>query len=68
MSPDTLRALRQAGRKTAEWWTERDRLICEAVKDGGTLRAVGEAAGLSHQAVKYIAHGRPSTKWASTAP
>lgn len=60
MSSDIEKALRTAGRKVTEWTTERDRLIREAVSCGGSLREVGAAAGISHTAVKFIAHGRPS--------
>jgi hypothetical protein len=56
---DAARQLRQAGRKVAEWTAERDRLVKQAVAAGGSLREVGDAAGLSHTAVKFIAHGRP---------
>ena len=56
---ETKRALRAAGRKVGEWTAERDRLIRKAVKDGGSLREVAELVGLSHTAVKFIAHGRP---------
>lgn len=56
---DLERALRTAGRKVAEWTAERDRLVKEAVAAGGSLREVGEAVGLTHTAVKFIAHGRP---------
>ena len=59
LNPDTEKALRTAGRKVAEWTTERDRLIRQAVEEGGSLREVGAAAGLTHTAVKFIAHGRP---------
>lgn len=57
---ETKKALRTAGRKVDEWTTERDRLIKQAVKEGGSLREVGELAGISHTAVKFIAHGRPT--------
>jgi hypothetical protein len=60
LQPDTEKALRTAGRKAAEWTRERDRLIKQAVREGGSLREVGAAAGISHTAVKFIAHGRPS--------
>lgn len=53
------KALRTAGRKVSEWTEERDRLIRSAVAAGGSLREVGELAGISHTAVKFIAHGRP---------
>jgi len=56
---DTARALKTAGRKVAEWTEERNRLIRQAVGEGGSLREVATDAGLSHQAVKFIAHGRP---------
>lgn len=59
IEPQMLRALRTAGRKVERWTTERDRLITEAVEAGGSLREVGAAVGLSHAAVKFIAHGRP---------
>lgn len=59
LTPELTRALRTAGQKVEHWTTERDRLIREAVAAGGSLREVGEAAGLSHTAVKFIAHGRP---------
>lgn len=60
MTPELTRALRNAGRNVEKWTTERDRLVKEAVAAGGSLREVGEAAGLSHTAVKFIAHGRPT--------
>lgn len=60
MDKDTRAGLVQAGRKVAEWTRERDSRIREAVRDGASLREVGEAVGLSHTAVKFIAHGRPS--------
>jgi hypothetical protein len=59
LTPEMERALRTAGRKVAEWTAERDRLVREAVAAGGSYRAVGEAAGISHTAVKFIAKGRP---------
>lgn len=59
VSDETKKALRTAGRKVTEWTEERDRLIREAVAQGGSLREVGELAGISHTAVKFIAHGRP---------
>lgn len=58
MTPTVERSLRTAGRKVAEWTAERDRLIRVAIADGATLREVGEIVGLSHTAVKFIAHGR----------
>lgn len=60
VTPDMEKALKNAGRKVAEWTAERDRLVKEAIAAGGSLREVGEAAGMSHTAVRFIAHGRPS--------
>jgi DNA-binding NarL/FixJ family response regulator len=54
LEPDAARRLRNAGQKSAEWTTERDRLIREALAAGGTLREIGELVGLSHTAVKMI--------------
>lgn len=62
LQPDTEKALRTAGRKVTEWTTERDRLIRLAVAAGSSLREVGAATGLSHTAVKFIAHGRRSIR------
>lgn len=59
LSPETEKSLRTAGRNVAKWTAERDRLVKLAVAEGGSLREVGEAAGISHTAVKFIAHGRP---------
>lgn len=50
--------LRQAGKQVKVWTAKRDELIRSAVAEGGSLREVGEAVGLSHTAVKFIAHGR----------
>ncbi len=61
MSNDTEKSLRTAGRKVVEWTTERNRLVKQAVTEGGSLREVGAAAGISHTAVKFIAHGRPDS-------
>lgn len=60
VGPDTARALRTAGAKVTEWTARRDDLIRQAVAEGGTLRAVGELAGMSHMAVSFIANGRPA--------
>lgn len=59
MTVETEKALRTAARKVTEWTAERDRLIRQAVAAGGSLREVGEVAGISHTAVRFIAHGRP---------
>lgn len=56
---ETVKNLRQAASKVT-WWTEhRNQLIVDAVAAGYSLREVGTAAGMSHTAVKFIAHGRP---------
>lgn len=60
LTPETKKALTTAGRKVAEWTIERDRLIRQAHADGGSLREIGEAAGLSHTAVAFIVRGRKS--------
>lgn len=52
--------LRIAGHKVQEWTARRDRLVKEAVEAGGSYREVGAAVGLSHTAVKFITHGRPT--------
>lgn len=59
LTDNMAKALRKAGAEVEKWTAERDRLITEAVAAGGSLREVGQAAGLSHTAVKFIAHGRP---------
>lgn len=59
LNPDLARKLQTAGQKVTEWTAERDRLIKDAVAAGGSLREVGAIAGVSHTAVKFIAHGRP---------
>lgn len=59
LTSEMERKLRTAGQKVAEWTAERDRIVKEAVAAGGSLREVGAAAGISHTAVKFIAHGRP---------
>lgn len=58
IEPDLARKLRIAGAKVAASTIARDQLIREAIAAGGSLREVGAAVGLSHTAVKFIAHGR----------
>ncbi len=48
-----------AHRKADQADEERAALVKQAREEGGTLREVGELAGLSHTQVKFIAHGRP---------
>jgi hypothetical protein len=50
-----LSAVTSAAVKAREWTERRDRRIRAAVAAGGSLRAVAEAAGLSHTAVSKIA-------------
>lgn len=54
----TRKDLTQAGKQVKVWTAKRDELIRSAVEAGGSLREVGEAVGLSHTAVKFIAKGR----------
>lgn len=58
LDPALARKLKAAGRKVKTSTEERDALIREAVAAGGSLREVGAAVGLTHTAVKFIAHGR----------
>lgn len=59
LSKETRSQLTNAGIRVRAAVEKRDRLIREAVAAGGSLREVGAAVGLSHTAVKFIAHGRP---------
>lgn len=59
LDAEKAKTLRTAGQKVAYWTVLRDRLVKEAVEAGGSYREVGEAVGLSHTAVKFIAKGRP---------
>ncbi|MCC5948105.1 MAG: hypothetical protein JJT89_06575 [Nitriliruptoraceae bacterium] len=44
----------QTAAQAREATTKRDELIRQAVREGGSLREVGELAGLSHSAVRRI--------------
>lgn len=46
--------LAQCQVQIGKWVAKRDRLIREARDDGETLRAIAEAAGLTHTGVKKI--------------
>ena len=59
VTDEMTKALRRAGRKVRDATIERDALIKSAIAEGGSLREVGAAVGLTHTAVKFIAHGRP---------
>ena len=58
VSDELRRTLRTAGTKASYWQAERDRLIRQAVSEGGSLREVGDLAGISHTAVMFIVKGR----------
>lgn len=58
MTPETTKALRRAGQLVKKATADRDDLIKQAVAEGGSLREIGAAVGLSHTAVKFIAYGR----------
>lgn len=59
LPPDVAAILRQAGAKARHWTERRDVLIRDAIAAGASLRAVADAVGLSHTAVRFIATGRP---------
>ncbi len=59
LSDEHRKELHHAGKQVKVWTAKRDGLIRSAVEAGGSLRKVGEAVGLSHTAVKFIAKGRP---------
>ena len=58
LDDETRAELKKAGKQVKVWTAKRDELIRSAVEAGGSLREVGEAVGLSHTAVKFIARGR----------
>lgn len=51
---DTARKLRAAAAKLDEWTAERDRLIVQALDEGGTLREVGALAGMTGPGVLAV--------------
>lgn len=59
MSDETRKELTQAGKQVKVWTAKRDDLIRAAVEAGGSLREVGDAVGMSHTAIGFIARGRP---------
>lgn len=59
IDPAVAAELRKAGAKVREWTERRDEIITAAVAAGSPLRAVGDAVGLTHTAVRNIANGRP---------
>lgn len=54
LTPKRQRQLQRAGQKLADALADRDRIIREAIAEGGSLREVGDAVGLSHPGVKKI--------------
>lgn len=58
LTDQTKRELRNAGKRATSAVEKRDALIRWAVSVGGSYREVGEAVGLSHTAVAFIARGR----------
>lgn len=59
ISDETRGHLERIAKRRQKLDTEWREAIKRAVAEGGTLREVGEAAGISHTAVKFIVHGRP---------
>lgn len=53
---DRIRRISDRRQKLDAQWREE---ITAAVEAGASLRDVAEVAGISHTAVKFIAHGRP---------
>lgn len=54
VTPDLAEKLRRAAGKASRWTEERDRLIHEARKSGGSLREIADMVGLSHTSVRLI--------------
>jgi len=52
-----IRRISERRRKLDEQW--RTEVRAAVLEDGASLRDVAEVAGISHTAVKFIAHGRP---------
>jgi DNA-directed RNA polymerase sigma subunit (sigma70/sigma32) len=49
-----LRIAAVEARKAKEWTVRRNRAICAASRAGASLREIGDATGLSHEAVRKI--------------
>lgn len=54
---DRIRRISERRAKLDDQWRAE---IAAAVAAGASLREVAEVAGVSHTAVKFIAHGRPA--------
>ena len=50
----TLAEVAERAEKARAWEAERDDAICEAVRQGASLRVVAESAGISHEQVRRI--------------
>lgn len=53
---DRIRRISERRTKLDEQWRTE---IRDTIASGASLRDVAEVAGISHTAVKFIAHGRP---------
>lgn len=53
---DRIRRISERRAKLDEQWRQE---IRDAIAAGASLREVAEVAGVTHTAVKFIAHGRP---------
>lgn len=51
VDPALAKRLAAAARKAEEWRAERDRLIVQAVAEGGGVREVARLVGLTHPSV-----------------
>lgn len=58
LSDEQARRLAAAGRHYEKWRKERNALIFEAHKAGGSYREIGDLVGLSHVAVRKIVLNR----------
>lgn len=54
VTPSTAQALASQARKAREAVSRRDQLIRQMRAEGATLRAIAEAAGVTHTAVAKI--------------
>lgn len=54
VDPALAEKLRRAAGKADKWVAERDALILEARRAGGTAREIGEMVGMTHAGVLYI--------------
>lgn len=54
VDPTLAEKLRRAAGKVDTWLDERDRLIYEARKSGGSLREIAEMVGMSHPGVMKV--------------